>query len=140
VRDQPFRAARLVRDALASLPNDDELWGLLGIAMTVLGQYRSAARAHQRALTLAPSSAYHLHNLGHLLDVAMNRPEQALRRLAAAHRFLPDEPEVASSYAHALAGAGQLAKARELLADALDWSLRRADEQIVTWLAARRRV
>ncbi len=138
LRDQPFRAARLAREALQALPHDDELWGLLGIALTVLGQYKSAARAHQRALMLVPGSAYHLHNYGHVLDVALGRPEQALPHLLAAYRLLPDEPELASSYAHALAGAGQLAKARELLARALDWSLERADDQIASWLAARR--
>ena len=57
LRDQPFRAARVIRDALEALPHDDELWGLLGIALTVLGQYKSAAQAHRRALSLAPASA-----------------------------------------------------------------------------------
>src|SRR5262249_40684855 len=120
------------------LPHDDELWGLLGIALTVLTQYKSAARAHRRALMLAPSSAYHLHNLGHLLDVGLGQPEQALRYLSAAHALLA-AAEVASSYAHALAGAGQLAKAREILVSAHDWSRERADEQLISWLEARRR-
>ncbi len=137
LREQPFRAARLIREALAALPHDDELWGLLGIALTVLGQYKSAAHAHRRALSLAPSSATHLHNLGHLLDVGLNRPEQGLRYLAAAHRLMEDEEEIASSYAHALAGAGQSAKAREVLMKALDWSAPRAEGQLSTWLAAR---
>jgi len=136
LRDQPFRAARLLRDALAVLPHDDELWGLLGIALTVLGQYRSAAHAHRRALSLAPGSVTHLHNLGHLLDVGLGRPEQGLRYLAAAHRAIAEE-EIASSYAHALAGAGQSAKAREVLMKALDWSAERANGQLADWLSAR---
>ena len=138
VRDQPFRAARLARDALKELPHDDELWGLLGIALTVLGQYRSAASAHRRALMLSPSSAYHLHNLGHLLDVGLARPDQGMRHLAEAHRLMPEEEEIASSYAHALQGAGQLTKAQQLLMRALDWSSERADLQLETWARARR--
>jgi Flp pilus assembly protein TadD len=135
--EQPFRSARLLREVLAALPHDDELWGLLGIALTVLGQYKSAAHAHRRALSLVPASATHLHNLGHLLDVGLGRPDQGLRYLASAHRMVADEQEIASSYAHALAGAGQMAKARDVLMKALDWSAERADEQLARWLAAR---
>jgi Tfp pilus assembly protein PilF len=137
LREQPFRAARLLRDALKAAPLDDELWGTLGIALTVLGQYRSAAHAHRRALSLAPGSVTHLHNLGHLLDVGLARPDQGLPYLAAAHRSLACEEEIASSYAHALAGAGQSAKARELLMKVLEWSGPRADEQLAAWLVAR---
>lgn len=137
LRSQPFRAARLLKDALVVLPHDDELWGLLGIALTVLGQYRSALRAHRRALSLAPGSVTHLHNLGHLLDAGLSRPDQGLRYLAAAHRLLPGEEEIASSLAHALAGAGQSARARDVLMKALCWSAERAEDQLATWLAAR---
>ncbi|HVJ14601.1 MAG TPA: tetratricopeptide repeat protein [Polyangiaceae bacterium] len=137
LREQPFRAARLLREALEELPHDDELWGLLGIALTMLGQYKSAAHAHRRGLSLVPGSVTHLHNLGHLLDVGLGRPDQGLRYLAAAHRALADEEEIASSYAHALAGAGQSAKARTVLMKVLDWSAERADEQLSRWLAAR---
>jgi predicted Zn-dependent protease len=56
------------------------------------------------------------HNLGHVLDVALNRPHDALAHLERAHRDLPEESEIASSYAHALLRSGQLDKARKLLA------------------------
>ena len=59
------------------------------------------------------------HNLGHVLDVALNRPHDALPHLERAHRDLPEESEIASSYAHALLRSGQLDKARKLLARAV---------------------
>jgi len=50
-----------------------------------------------------------------VLDVALNRPKDALVHLARAHRNLPSESEIASSYEHALLRSGQLERARELL-------------------------
>jgi Flp pilus assembly protein TadD len=134
---EPFRAARLLRDALLVLPHDDELWGLLGIALSVLGQFKSGLHAHRRALSLAPGSVTHLHNLGHLLDVGLGRPEQGLRYLALAHDAMADEEEIASSYSHALEGAGQTTKARALLVEVLGWPVERADQQLARWRAAR---
>jgi len=118
VGDAPFRAARLARDVLVS-GESDRAWGVLGLAHSLLGNYRVAARSYRRALALAPDVAVYDHNLGHLLDVAMNRPRAALAHLARAHRGLPEESEVASSYAHALLRSGQPERAYELLCKAV---------------------
>ncbi len=114
VGDAPFRAARLARDVL-SRGDSDRAWAVLGLAHTLLGNYRVAARSYRKALALAPDCGVYEHNLGHVLDVALNRPKDALVHLARAHRDLPEESEIASSYAHALLRAGQLERARELL-------------------------
>jgi tetratricopeptide (TPR) repeat protein len=118
VGDAPFRAARLARDVLVS-GDSDRAWAVLGLAHTLLGNYRVAARSYRRALALAPECAIYEHNLGHVLDVALNRPHDALSHLARAHRDLPEESEIASSYAHALLRSGQLEKAHELLLKAV---------------------
>jgi tetratricopeptide (TPR) repeat protein len=114
VGDTPFRAARLARDVLRS-GESDRAWAVLGLAHTLLGHYRVAARSYRRALALAPECAVYEHNLGHVLDVALNRPHDALAHLERAHRFQPDEGEIASSYAHALLRSGQPEKAERLL-------------------------
>ena len=114
----PFRAARLARDVLVR-GESDRAWAVLGLAHTLLGNYRMAARSYYRALALAPDCGVYEHNLGHVLDVALNRPQDALAHLERAHRALPKESEIASSYAHALLRSGQLDKARQLLLRAL---------------------
>ena len=114
VGDAPFRAARLARDVLAR-GESERAWAVLGLAHTLLGNYRVAARSYRKALALAPDTGVYEHNLGHVLDVALNRPKDALVHLARAHRDLPEESEIASSYAHALLRTGQLERARELL-------------------------
>ena len=131
VGDAPFRAARLARDVLVS-GESDRAWGVLGLAHTLLGNYRVAARAYRKALGLAPECPVYEHNLGHVLDVALNRPHDALPHLARAHRDLPEESEIASSYAHALLRSGQPAKARELLLKAVKGPAE-ADEILKTW-------
>jgi tetratricopeptide (TPR) repeat protein len=114
VGDAPFRAARLARDVL-SRGDSERAWAVLGLAHTLLGNYRVAARSYRKELALAPDCAVYEHNLGHVLDVALNRPKDALAHLARANRDLPEEGEIASSYAHALLRSGQLERARELL-------------------------
>jgi tetratricopeptide (TPR) repeat protein len=114
VGDAPFRAARLARDVLES-GESERAWAVLGLAHTLLGHYRVAARSYRRALALAPDCAVYEHNLGHVLDVALNRPRDALPHLERAHRFSPEEGEIASSYAHALLRSGQLEKAEQML-------------------------
>jgi Flp pilus assembly protein TadD len=118
IAEQPWRAARLAREVLADTESD-AVWGTLGMAHTVLGNFRSAYRAHSQALVLAPGEPSHLHNLGHLLDVAFGRPKDALPYLRGACQCAPDEPELASSYAHALVRLGLTDRARQVLGRAL---------------------
>ena len=131
VGDAPFRAARLARDVLVR-GESDRAWAVLGLAHTLLGNYLVAARSYRRALALAPDCGVYEHNLGHVLDVALNRPQDALVHLERAHRDLPKESEVASSYAHALLRSGQLDKARQLLARAVKCPLE-AEDILNTW-------
>jgi Tfp pilus assembly protein PilF len=131
VMKAPWRAARLARDVLTS-GERDRAWAVLALAHTLLGHYRIAARSYRRALALAPECAVYLHNLGHLLDIGLNRPRDAVGYLARAHRGLPEEPEIASSYAHALARLGQLTEARKLLARAVR-DPERADRLLAEW-------
>ena len=134
MESEPWLAARLATDALRAR-SDDRAWGILGIAHTVLGNFRSALRAQRRAVELAPGSAEHEHNLGHLLDVAFRRPLSALPHLRRAHRALPDEPEITSSLCHALVKLGRLAEAERLLSPALGGDRERARSLIAAWVS-----
>jgi len=131
VGDAPFRAARLARDVLER-GESDRAWAVLGLAHSLLGHFQSAARAYRRALVLAPDCAVYEHNLGHVLDVALNRPRDALVHLERAHRDMPEEREIASSYAHALLRSGQAEKARELLLRAVK-GVPEAEEILKAW-------
>ena len=88
-------------------PDDDGAWAVLGLAQSLLGHYRFAARAYERALSLAPNNPWYAHNLGHLYDVALDRPADALPLLERATSAQPNEADIAASYAHALARAGK---------------------------------
>lgn len=124
----------LARSALLRA-EDDQTWATLGIAQSLLGNFRAARAAYRRGLQLAPASVCCLHNLGHLLDIAFERPREALRYLRAAHLAEPDEPEIAASLAHALGRTGQLEQARRLLARALRSTEDEADRVLADWYA-----
>jgi Flp pilus assembly protein TadD len=132
VREQPFRAARLAEDVLRAGP-DPRALGVVGIARTLLGSFRAARRAYEQALALAPDHPGLRHNLGHLLDVAFDRPREALRHLSAAVRAEPREPALASSYAHALARSGHSVKAVAVLERAFGWSRDEATATVAAW-------
>jgi tetratricopeptide (TPR) repeat protein len=135
VGDDPFRAARLASDVLKAGP-DPRAFGVLGIAQSVLGNFRAARRAYEQALQLDPDHPAYRHNLGHLLDIAFDRPREALRHLAAARRARPDEAAIVSSEAHALARSGQVARALELLRQGLGWTAAEAEARVSEWLSA----
>ena len=134
MESDPWLAARLATDALR-VRADDRAWGTLGIAHTVLGNFRSALRAQRRAVELAPGAPEHEHNLGHLLDIAFRRPLSALPHLRRAYRALPDEPEIVSSLCHALVKLGHLAEAERLLTAALGGDTVRSRSLISAWLS-----
>jgi tetratricopeptide (TPR) repeat protein len=118
VEHDPWRAALFARRVLAQRPDDDGAWAVLGLAQSLLGHYRYAARAYERALALVPENPWYAHNLGHLYDV-LDRPQQALPLLARAARAQPQEADIAASYAHALARTGQLAQAKRVMKHAI---------------------
>jgi tetratricopeptide (TPR) repeat protein len=133
VEQNPWRAARLARE-ITVLVDDERAWAVLGLAHTLLGNYRSAMKAYRRALAIDPSCPSCQHNLGHLLDVVCGRPVDALRYLEAAHRAWPREAEVSASYAHALARAGRVGDARRLLQRSLGSDLDAVESWLRRWL------
>ncbi|HET9956658.1 MAG TPA: tetratricopeptide repeat protein [Polyangiaceae bacterium] len=143
VESEPWLAARLARDALRAegewrVGEDDRALGVLGIAHMLLGNFRSAREAFRRAIEVAPDSAEHRHNLGHVLDVAFNRPLSALPHLKLAHQLMPEEPEIASSLAHALLGAGREAEALRHLVRVFEGDSKRAQATLQAWRTQRR--
>ncbi|MDX2054104.1 MAG: hypothetical protein SFV15_17020 [Polyangiaceae bacterium] len=119
VESDPWRAAGYARDVLKA-EQDDRSYAVLGLAHTLLGNFRAAASAYRSAIHLRADCAWYLHNLGHLLDVALKRPEDALLYLRKAHLSVPDEPEMAASYAHALLRTARESEARSVLAGVLE--------------------
>lgn len=115
----PWRSAILAKRVLRVVESD-RAWAVLGLSLALLGNYGAARRAFARALALAPGCASYAHNLGHLMDVAQNRPRQALRWLERAHAARSDDPEIAASYAHALFRVGRIPEARRVLRSALE--------------------
>src|SRR5258706_15941032 len=108
----PWRLAIFARRVVNVDPDDDGAWAVLGLAQTLLGNYRYAVASYRRAIALAPQNPWYAHNLGHLLDVALGRPTDTLSRLAEAHNREPKEAAIPASYPHALARAGKLARAK----------------------------
>jgi Flp pilus assembly protein TadD len=133
VQSSPFRAARLAQQVLDH-EEEDRAYAVLGLAHLLLGSFRESERAYRSALRLAPRCPWYAHNLGHLLDVGLGRPEDALPYLRLAAGALPTEPEVRSSLAHALLATGDHAGARRELERALGCA-RRADDVLARWRA-----
>jgi len=115
----PWRAALHARRATHSQPEDDRGWAALGLCHTLLGNYRAAASAYHKASACAPGNPWYAHNLGHLLDVALGRPKEAVLWLKMAYENARRDGEIATSYAQALARAGQIAEARRVLKRAM---------------------
>ncbi|AKT40417.1 tetratricopeptide repeat protein [Chondromyces crocatus] len=136
VEREPWRASLFARRVVAVDPADDGAWAVLGLAQSLLGNYRYAVRAYRRAVTLAPSNPWYAHNLGHLLDCALHCPEEALPLLSRATEAQPDEPEIATSYAHALARCGKLPLAKKILKRAIRRGATADQMTLLRWLEA----
>jgi hypothetical protein len=115
IERHPWRATLYARKVLAALPGDDRAWAVLAASQAMLGHYRFAVTGYKRALEAAPDNPSYAHNLGHLLDVAMARPREALPWLRSAYLAHAESPDVAASYAHALARAGNVGEAQRVL-------------------------
>jgi hypothetical protein len=94
------------------------------------------ARAYERALALAPDNPWYAHNLGHLYDVALNRPVDALPLLAQATQAQTGEADIAASYAHALARCGKIVLARRVLKRAIRRGATADQMALWRWLEA----
>jgi len=132
VVNDPWLAARLAIDVIAEEP-DERAYGVLGLAHTLLGNFRSAIRAYRRALELAPGAPEYEHNLGHLLDVALGRPLSALPHLRRAEAGLPGEPEIQSSLAHALLRLGRKKEAESWLSRVFEGDEQRVRATLASW-------
>ncbi len=102
VREHPFRAASLAH-AVTRRHTDPSAYRVLGLALSVMGHFRAAVRAYQQSLEICFEDAETQHNLGHLLDVALDRPRDGLVHLATALQLAPRVTAIALSHAHALA-------------------------------------
>ncbi|MBI2391478.1 MAG: hypothetical protein HYV09_17950 [Deltaproteobacteria bacterium] len=113
---EPWRAAMHLRRLLDDGGEDDDaLWALMGLAQALLGNHRFAATAYRKALAIDPGNPWYAHNLGHLLDVGLDRPLEALRHLELAHKRVPEATAITCSYVHVLWRLGNLAEARRVL-------------------------
>ena len=134
VERDPWRAALFARRVLAHREDDDRGWATLALCQTMLGNYKFAVSAYHRALASAPKNPWYAHNLGHLLDVALGRAEEAIGWLKRAYQSAADSGEVAASYAHALARVGRLAEARRVLTRATRRGASREHAALLKWL------
>jgi hypothetical protein len=135
----PWRAAIYARRVIAERPDDDRGWALLGLSQTLLGHYKFAVTAYQKALACAPRNPWYAHNLGHLLDVALDRASDAIEWLQAAYAEAADlgnsaSGDIAASFAHALARAGKVSEAKKVLLGAMKGGASREHTALLQWL------
>jgi hypothetical protein len=135
----PWRAAIYAKRVVSQRPEDDRGWALLGLSQTLLGHYRFAVSAYQKALACAPKNPWYAHNLGHLLDVALDRASDALFWLRAAYAGAASlghgaNGDIAASFAHALARTGKLAEAKKVLARAMKRGSSKEHSALMKWL------
>jgi tetratricopeptide (TPR) repeat protein len=114
LEDNPWKAALHLRRIVEFCPDDDILHALLGLSHALLGNYRVAVRAYREASSLAPQTPWYHHNLGHLMDVALDEPRRAERHLRRAYELEPEHDEIIGSLAHCVARLGDLDEAQRL--------------------------
>jgi tetratricopeptide (TPR) repeat protein len=135
IADEPWQAALHLRRVIKAGAADDTAHALMGLCQALLGNFDSAVYQYERALALEPANAWYHHNLGHLLDVALNRPNSAAMHLRWAHEAHPMEDEVTASLAHCVARLGQLEQAEALAQEALDLSPdHESHGSLLTWI------
>lgn len=133
----PWQAALHLRKVVAARPGDDVPHALMGLCQALLGNYRMAVASYRRAVRAAPRTPWYHHNLGHLLDVAMNQPTDAARHLDVAHELEPDHDEISASYAHCLARLGDMERAERLSREAVAMAPRNPDHRrLLVWIEA----
>lgn len=130
----PWRAALHARRATTAQPDDDRGWAAMGLCQTLLGNYRAAASAYHRAVECSPDNPWYAHNLGHLLDVALGRARDAVGWLRRAYEGARCDGEIATSYAQALARAGDTDEAKRVLKRATKRGATREQAALLNWL------
>jgi tetratricopeptide (TPR) repeat protein len=136
VERHPWRASLHARRVLQHRPEDDRGWAMLGLCQTLLGNYRFAVKAYHQAIARSPRNPWYAHNLGHLLDVALGRAGEAIGWLKSAYTSATWNAEIAASYAHALARAGQVEEAKRVVARAMKKGQSREHTALMRWLEA----
>ncbi len=137
LEDNPWRAALHLRRAIDAQHSrhGDVLHALMGLCQALLGNYAYAARCYRRALQFAPQTPWYHHNLGHLLDVALNDLEGSERHLRLAYAQEPLHDEVVGSLAHCLGRRGKLEEARELAQQAIALAPRHKEHRtLLKWI------
>ena len=136
LEQDPWSAALHLRKVIVVHPHDDVSHSLMALAQALLGNYRAAVSSYRRALALSPRNPWYHHNLGHLLDVALDQPQVALPHLELALQHAdPPEHEITASTAHCLARAGFLEDARELAEEAVrDAPRNKEHENLLRWI------
>ncbi len=119
LEDSPWRAALHLRRLLKSCPEDDAGHALMGLSQALQANYRMAVSSFRRAVAISPANPWYHHNLGHLLDVALSRPHDAVVHLQRAFRAQPSQEEVGASYAQCLGRLGRCAEGVEIVATLL---------------------
>lgn len=114
LEDNPWKAALHLRRVLTHCAEDDILHALMGLCHALLGNYRVAVRSYRDASSLAPQTPWYHHNLGHLMDVALDDPSGAYPHLRRAYELEPEHDEIIGSLAHCVARLGDLDEALEL--------------------------
>lgn len=136
VERDPWRAAIAARACCRLCPDEHAAHGLLALALTMLGHYRAAERAYRDALRIAPDEPRYAHNLGHMLDMALGRPREAVPLLRRAFRREP-HVEIAASLAHALGRTGRAAEGLTILRRALTGDTPSRDQAaLLDWLSS----
>ncbi|WP_394838521.1 hypothetical protein LVJ94_16595 [Pendulispora rubella] len=136
VERHPWRAALHARKVLLWVKDDDRAWAVLGLCQTLLGNYKYAASSYFRALCASPKNPWYAHNLGHLVDVALGRADDAVVWLQTAYEGAMGNREIAASFAHALARAGKLDEAKRVLSRAMKRGVSREEAALWRWLEA----
>lgn len=111
LEENPWAAALHLRRVLQVDGDDDIAHALMGLCQALQGNFRVAVSSYRRAVSLCPSNPWYNHNLGHLLDVALDAPEDAIAYLRRAHRAQPLQEEVGASLALCLGRLGHCAEA-----------------------------
>ncbi len=127
LEDSPWRAALQLRRLLRSCPEDDAGHALMGLSQALQSNYRMAVSSFRRAIAISPSNPSYHHNLGHLLDVALSRPHDAVTHLQRAFRAQPSQEEVGASYAQCLGRLGRCAEGIEIVVTLLQRHPRHAE-------------
>ena len=135
IEEHPWRAALHLKHVARVAGDDDVVHALMGLCQALLGNFHSAVAAYRRALSIAPRNPWYHHNLGHLLDVALNDPRGAVEHLRSAHRMEPLEHEITASLAHCLARVDDLEEARLLADEAVRAAPRNKDHRaLLAWI------